>query len=158
MANNYADGMPDGLTFKSEQQKQDLTYGASEKALTQFLSIAKQLGTHNTDLQEEITDLIKQQQKLYKRFDEEQAQRIMDAKLLKQKGASDEEIIAYLSKRQDTYEKDTKALFDSFGNLHRTLEGWIEEDENLSGEDRVLLRKQLEVFQKSYDLDEQLRQ
>lgn len=158
MANNYADGMPDGLTFKSEQQKQDLTYGASEKALTQFLSIAKQLGTHNTDLQEEITDLIKQQQKLYKRFDEEQAQRIMDAKLLKQKGASDEEIIAYLSKRQDTYEKDTKALFDSFGNLHRTLEGWIEEDENLSGEDRVLLRKQLEVFQKSYDLNEQLRQ
>lgn len=158
MANNYADGMPDGLTFKSEQQKQDLTYGASEKALTQFLSIAKQLGTHNTDLQEEITDLIKQQQKLYKRFDEEQAQRIMDAKLLKQKGASDEEIIAYLSKRQDTYEKDTKALFDSFGNLHRTLEGWIEEDETLSGQDRVLLRKQLEVFQKSYDLDEQLRQ
>ena len=158
MANNYADGMPDGLTFKSEQQKQDLTYGASEKALTQFLSIAKQLGTHNTDLQEEITDLIKQQQKLYKRFDEEQAQRSMDAKLLKQKGASDEEIIAYLSKRQDTYEKDTKALFDSFGNLHRTLEGWIEEDETLSGQDRVLLRKQLEVFQKSYDLDEQLRQ
>ena len=158
MANNYADGMPDGLTFKSEQQKQDLTYGASEKALTQFLSIAKQLGTHNADLQEEITDLIKQQQKLYKRFDEEQAQRSMDAKLLKQKGASDEEIIAYLSKRQDTYEKDTKALFDSFGNLHRTLEGWIEEDESLSGQDRVLLRKQLEVFQKSYDLDEQLRQ
>ena len=158
MASNYADGMPDGLTFKSEQQKQDLTYGASEKALTQFLSIAKQLGTHNTDLQEEITDLIKQQQKLYKRFDEEQAQRSMDAKLLKQKGASDEEIIAYLSKRQDTYEKDTKALFDSFGNLHRTLEGWIEEDETLSGQDRVLLRKQLEVFQKSYDLDEQLRQ
>lgn len=158
MANNYTDGMPDGLTFKSEQQKQDLTYGASEKALTQFLSIAKQLGTHNTDLQEEITDLIKQQQKLYKRFDEEQAQRNMDAKLLKQKGASDEEIIAYLSKRQDTYEKDTKALFDSFGNLHRTLEGWIEEDETLSGQDRVLLRKQLEVFQKSYDLDEQLRQ
>lgn len=158
MANNYADGMPDGLTFKSEQQKQDLTYGASEKALTQFLSIAKQLGTHNTDLQEEITDLIKQQQKLYKRFDEEQAQRNMDAKLLKQKGASDEEIIAYLSKRQDTYEKDTKALFDSFGNLHRTLEGWIEKDETLSGQDRVLLRKQLEVFQKSYDLDEQLRQ
>ena len=158
MASNYADGMPDGLTFKSEQQKQDLTYGASEKALTQFLSIAKQLGTHNTDLQEEITDLIKQQQKLYKRFDEEQAQRNIDAKLLKQKGASDEEIIAYLSKRQDTYEKDTKALFDSFGNLHRTLEGWIEEDETLSGQDRVLLRKQLEVFQKSYDLDEQLRQ
>lgn len=158
MASNYADGMPEGLTFKSEQQKQDLTYGASEKALTQFLSIAKQLGTHNTDLQEEITDLIKQQQKLYKRFDEEQAQRNMDAKLLKQKGASDEEIIAYLSKRQDTYEKDTKALFDSFGNLHRTLEGWIEEDETLSGQDRVLLRKQLEVFQKSYDLDEQLRQ
>lgn len=158
MASNYTDGMPDGLTFKSEQQKQDLTYGASEKALTQFLSIAKQLGTHNTDLQEEITDLIKQQQKLYKRFDEEQAQRSMDAKLLKQKGASDEEIIAYLSKRQDTYEKDTKALFDSFGNLHRTLEGWIEEDETLSGQDRVLLRKQLEVFQKSYDLDEQLRQ
>ena len=158
MANNYADGMPDGLTFKSEQQKQDLTYGASEKALTQFLSIAKQLGTHNTDLQEEITDLIKQQQKLYKRFDEEQAQRSMDAKLLKQKGASDEEIIAYLSKRQDTYEKDTKALFDSFGDLHRTFERWIEEDETLSGQDRVLLRKQLEVFQKSYDLDEQLRQ
>ena len=158
MASNYADGMPDGLTFKSEQQKQDLTYGASEKALTQFLSIAKQIGTHNTDLQEEITDLIKQQQKLYKRFDEEQAQRNMDAKLLRQKGASDEEIIAYLSKRQDTYEKDTKALFDSFGNLHRTLEGWIEEDETLSGQDRVLLRKQLEVFQKSYDLDEQLRQ
>lgn len=158
MANNYTDGMPDGLTFKSEQQKQDLTYGASEKALTQFLSIAKQLGTHNTDLQEEITDLIKQQQKLYQRFDEEQAQRSMDAKLLKQKGASDEEIIAYLSKRQDTYEKDTKALFDSFGNLHRTLEGWIEEDETLSGQDRILLRKQLEVFQKSYDLDEQLRQ
>ena len=158
MASNYADGMPDGLTFKSEQQKQDLTYGASEKALTQFLSIAKQLGTHNTDLQEEITDLIKQQQKLYKRFDEEQAQRNIDAKLLKQKGASDEEIIAYLSKRQDTYEKDTKALFDSFGNLHRTLEGWIEEDETLSGQDRVLLRKQLETFQKSYDLDEQLRQ
>ena len=50
MASNYADGMPDGLTFKSEQQKQDLTYGASEKALTQFLSIAKQLGTHNTIL------------------------------------------------------------------------------------------------------------
>lgn len=158
MANNYADGMPDGLTFKSEQQKQDLTYGASEKALTQFLSIAKQLGTHNTDLQEEITDLIKQQQKLYKRFDEEQAQRIMDAKLLKQKGASDEEIIAYLAKRQDTYEKDTKALFDSFGALHRTFEGWVEEDETLSGQDRVLLRKQLEVFQKSYDLEEQLRQ
>lgn len=158
MANNYTDGMPDGLTFKSEQQKQDLTYGASEKALTQFLSIAKQLGTHNTDLQEEITDLIKQQQKLYKRFDEEQAQRSMDAKLLKQKGASDEEIIAYLSKRQDTYEKDTKALFDSFGNLHRTLEGWIEEDETLSGQDRILFRKQLEVFQKSYDLDEKLRQ
>ena len=158
MASNYADGMPDGLTFKSEQQKQDLTYGASEKALTQFLSITKQLGTHNTDLQEEITDLIKQQQKLYKRFDEEQTQRSMDAKLLKQKGASDEEIIAYLSKRQDTYEKDTKALFDFFGNLHRTLEGWIEEDETLSGQDRVLLRKQLEVFQKSYDLDEQLRQ
>ena len=139
MASNYTDGMPDGLTFKSEQQKQDLTYGASEKALTQFFSIAKQLGTHNTDLQEEITDLIKQQQKLYKRFDEEQAQRSMDAKLLKQKGASDEEIIAYLSKRQDTYEKDTKALFDSFGNLHRTLEGWIEEDETLSEQDRVLL-------------------
>lgn len=158
MASNYADGMPEGLTFKSEQQKQDLTYGASEKTLTQFRSIAKQLGTHNTDLQEEITDLIKQQQKLYKRFDEEQAQRNMDAKLLKQKGASDEEIIAYLSKRQDTYEKDTKALFDSFGNLHRTLEGWIEEDETLSGQDRALLRKQLEVFQKSYDLDEQLRQ
>lgn len=158
MASNYSDGMPDGLTFKSEQQKQDLTYEASEKTLTQFLNLAKQLGTHNTDLQEEITDLIKQQQKLYKRFDEEQAQRSMDAKLLKQKGASDEEIIAYLAKRQDTYEKDTKALFDSFGALHRTLEGWVEEDETLSGQDRVLLRKQLEVFQKSYDLEEQLRQ
>lgn len=158
MANNYADGMPDGLTFKSEQQKQDLTYNAVDKAQELFKTIGKQLGTHNVELQEELLELAKQQQKLYKRFDEEQAQRSMDAKLLKQKGASDEEIIAYLSKRQDTYEKDTKALFDSFGNLHRTLEGWIEEDETLSGQDRVLLRKQLEVFQKSYDLDEQLRQ
>ena len=158
MASNYADGMPDGLTFKSEQQKQDLTYNAVDKAQELFKTIGKQLGTHNAELQEELLELAKQQQKLYKRFDEEQAQRSMDAKLLKQKGASDEEIIAYLSKRQDTYEKDTKALFDSFGNLHRTLEGWIEEDENLSGEDRVLLRKQLETFQKSYDLDEQLRQ
>lgn len=158
MANNYADGMPDGLTFKSEQQKQDLTYNAVDKAQELFKTIGKQLGTHNAELQEELLELAKQQQKLYKRFDEEQAQRSMDAKLLKQKGASDEEIIAYLSKRQDTYEKDTKALFDSFGNLHRTLEGWIEEDESLSGEDRVLLRKQLETFQKSYDLDEQLRQ
>ncbi len=158
MANNYADGMPDGLTFKSEQQKQDLTYSAVDKAQELFKTIGKQLGTHNAELQEELLELAKQQQKLYKRFDEEQAQRSMDAKLLKQKGASDEEIIAYLSKRQDTYEKDTKALFDSFGNLHRTLESWIEEDESLSGEDRVLLRKQLETFQKSYDLDEQLRQ
>ena len=158
MASNYADGMPDGLTFKSEQQKQDLTYNAVDKAQELFKTIGKQLGTHNAELQEELLELAKQQQKLYKRFDEEQAQRSMDAKLLKQKGASDEEIIAYLSKRQDTYEKDTKALFDSFGNLHRTLEGWIEEDETLSGQDRVLLRKQLEVFQKSYDLDEQLRQ
>lgn len=158
MASNYSDGMPDGLTFKSEQQKQDLTYNAVDKAQELFKTIGKQLGTHNAELQEELLELSKQQQKLYKRFDEEQAQRSMDAKLLKQKGASDEEIIAYLSKRQDTYEKDTKALFDSFGNLHRTLEGWIEEDETLSGQDRVLLRKQLEVFQKSYDLDEQLRQ
>ena len=158
MTNNYADGMPDGLTFKSEQQKQDLTYNAVDKAQELFETIGKQLGTHNAELQEELLELTKQQQKLYKRFDEEQAQRSMDAKLLKQKGASDEEIIAYLSKRQDTYEKDTKALFDSFGNLHRTLEGWIEEDESLSGEDRVLLRKQLKTFQKSYDLDEQLRQ
>ena len=150
--------MPDGLTFKSEQQKQDLTYNAVDKAQELFKTIGKQLGTHNAELQEELLELAKQQQKLYKRFDEEQAQRSMDAKLLKQKGASDEEIIAYLSKRQDTYEKDTKALFDSFGNLHRTLEGWIEEDETLSGQDRVLLRKQLEVFQKSYDLDEQLIQ
>lgn len=158
MASNYSDGMPDGLTFKSEQQKQDLTYNVVDKAQELFKTIGKQLGTHNAELQEELLELAKQQQKLYKRFDEEQAQRSMDAKLLKQKGASDEEIIAYLSKRQDTYEKDTKALFDSFGNLHRTLEGWIEEDETLSGQDRVLLRKQLEVFQKSYDLDEQLRQ
>lgn len=158
MANNYADGMPDGLTFKSEQQKQDLTYNAVDKAQELFKTIGKQLGTHNAELQEELLELAKQQQKLYKRFDEEQAQRSMDAKLLKQKGASDEEIIAYLSKRQDTYEKDTKALFDSFGNLHRTLEGWIEEDETLSGQDRILFRKQLEVFQKSYDLDEKLRQ
>lgn len=158
MASNYADGMPEGLTFKSEQQKQDLTYSAVDKAQELFKTIGKQLGTHNAELQEELLELAKQQQKLYKRFDEEQAQRSIDAKLLKQKGASDEEIIAYLSKRQDTYEKDTKALFDSFGNLHRTLEGWIEEDETLSGQDRVLLRKQLEVFQKSYDLDEQLRQ
>lgn len=158
MANNYTDGMPDGLTFKSEQQKQDLTYNAVDKAQELFKTIGKQLGTHNAELQEELLELAKQQQKLYKRFDEEQAQRSMDAKLLKQKGASDEEIIAYLSKRQDTYEKDTKALFDSFGNLHRTLEGWIEEDETLSGQDRILFRKQLEVFQKSYDLDEKLRQ
>ncbi len=158
MASNYTDGMPDGLTFKSEQQKQDLTYNAVDKAQELFKTIGKQLGTHNVELQEKLLELAKQQQKLYKRFDEEQAQRSMDAKLLKQKGASDEEIIAYLSKRQDTYEKDTKALFDSFGDLHRTLEGWIEEDETLSGQDRVLLRKQLEVFQKSYDLDEQLRQ
>jgi len=157
MANNLTDGMPEGLTFKSEEHKQDLTYKATEEALRQFLKISSQLGTHNKDLQEEIKTLVGDQQKLYKRFDEEQAQRRLDAKLLREKGASDEEIIAYLSKRQETYEKDTKALFDSFGDLHRTLEGWIEEDENLSGGDRVLLRKQLETFQKSYDLDEQLK-
>src|SRR5574344_1798164 len=141
MASNYEDGMPEGLTFKSEQQKQDLTYNTVDKAQELFKTIGKQLGTHNAELQEELLELAKQQQKLYKRFDEEQAQRSMDAKLLKQKGASDEEIIAYLSKRQGTYEKDTKALFDSFGNLHGTLEGWIEEDDTLSGQDRVLLRK-----------------
>lgn len=154
MAFNYDEGMPDGLTFKSEKQQSRVKQSAANDTIKSFLQISQTIGKSDQSLQDSISNLVEEQKKLYKRFQEEQQQRQLDAEILKNKGASDQEILSYLEKRAEVYGKETENLWKSFDDLKSTMTRWVDGSEEIDADTRLSLRKQLETFEKLYDLDE----
>jgi hypothetical protein len=88
--------------------------------------------------------------KSYKDF-QEQVKR--DIKQLRESGASNKEIEAYLKKNKDFYDENTKSMVSALDKFKNELSE-LANGENVSAEDKYILNKQLRVLEKSYDLQE----
>jgi hypothetical protein len=86
----------------------------------------------------------------YKNF---QRQVSADIKKLKDGGASSAEISAYLKKNADFYKENTQEMKSALDKVKDEL-AELSRNENITDDQKYLLRKQLLALEKSYDLEE----
>jgi hypothetical protein len=116
------------------------------KEKNEFLRSLADTSENIKNLRQGVDDSLKS----YKDF-QEQVKR--DIKQLKESGATDKEIEAYLKKNKDFYDENTKSMISALDKFKNELSG-LANGENISAEDKYILNKQLRMLEKSYDLQE----
>ena len=110
----------------------------------------------NKSLQESVDSIANLKQGLddsLKSYRDFQEQVKHDIKRLKESGATDQEIAAYLKQNKDYYDENTKSMISALDKFKDELSD-LANNENVDAHDKYILNKQLRMLEKSYDLQE----
>jgi hypothetical protein len=144
--------IPEGLTLVKDATAYQEKETASFKDAAESLWNVGKVLQKDIGLKDELLELKKTFEEGAKKYAQEQNAIAAEISKMREGGATEEEILAYIKKNSNIYRESSQEMQSNFKSFHDSLEKMTEDSKVLNYEERLILKRQLSMMEKSYEL------
>jgi hypothetical protein len=142
--------IPEGLSrAKSVGEMKQQERSSLNDAVRYLALAADRLGQKDSSTSEQLASFGKEFKKAQDRYEQEQKALGVMVQSMKRAGAAESEILAFIKKNADATMKSTRDIQDAITDTKRKVSDLVEKSEAIGGEDRLIMRRQLAMLEKS---------
>jgi hypothetical protein len=142
--------IPEGLSrAKSVGEMKHQEKGSLNDAISYLALVADRLGKNDSSTSEQLIEFGKEFKKAQNRYVEEQKALGVMVQSMRRAGSTESEILAFVKKNATVTMKSTQDIQDAISDTKRKLSDLVEKSEAIGGEDRLIMRQQLAMLEKS---------
>jgi hypothetical protein len=144
--------IPEGLTLVRDATSYQDKERASFKDAAESLRNVEKVLQKDTVFKDELLELKKTFEASARKYAQEQNVIAAEISKMREGGATEQEILAYIKKNSGIYRESSQKMQSSFKLFHDSLNTMTEDSKALSYEERLLLKRQLSTMEKNYEL------
>jgi hypothetical protein len=142
--------IPEGLSRSKSvgEMKQKETSSLNE-AVRYLALVADRLGKNDPSTSKQLAGIGKEFKEAQKRYEQDQKALNVMVQSMQRAGATESEILAFVKKNAGVTMKSTQEIQDAISDTKRKISDIVEKSGAVSGEDRLIMRQQLAMMEKS---------
>jgi hypothetical protein len=142
--------IPEGLSrAKSVGEMKRKEADSLNDAVRYLALVADRLGKNDSSASDQLADFGKEFKKARGRYEQEQKALNVMVQSMRRAGSTESEILAFIKKNAGVTMKSTQDIQDAITDTRRKISDLVEKSEAISGEDRLIMRQQLAMLEKS---------
>jgi hypothetical protein len=142
--------IPEGLSrAKSVGEMKQKETSSLNDAVRYLALVADRLGKNDSSTSDQLTAFTKEFKKAQDRYEQEQKALNVMVQSTRRAGSTESEILAFVKKNAGVTMKSTQDIQDAIVDTKRKISDLVEKSDAIGGEDRLIMRQQLAMLEKS---------